>query len=126
MPRVKPATSAEPVETEVPYVDTAVLDDPTEPSELDELAAPQLQVGSVLRDRFLLKEKIADGGMGTVYKAMDRRLAETGENNPFVAIKVLNPRLSRNSAALRALQAGSGERALPFASEHRSFHRPRP
>ena len=96
--------AAEPAGEEVPYVDTEVLDDPTEPSELDEIASPQLQVGSVLRDRFLLKEKIADGGMGTVYKAMDRRLAETGESDPFVAIKVLNSRLSRNSVALRALQ----------------------
>ena len=100
----KPAEKPEPAAPEVPFVDTEVLDDPTEPSELDEIAKPQLQVGSVLRDRFLLKEKIADGGMGTVYKAMDRRLAETGESDPFVAIKVLNSRLSRNSVALRALQ----------------------
>jgi serine/threonine protein kinase len=42
--------------------------------------------------------------MGTVYKALDRRLAETGDANPFVAIKVLSPKLSRNGAALRALQ----------------------
>jgi len=40
-----------------------------------------VQVGSLLRDRFLLQEKISGGSMGVVYKAMDRRLAETGSKN---------------------------------------------
>jgi serine/threonine protein kinase len=64
----------------------------------------QLQVGSVLRDRFLLKEKVSEGSMGVVYKALDKRLAEAGEGETSVAIKVLSPQLSRNGAALRALQ----------------------
>ncbi len=63
-----------------------------------------LQIGSVLRDRFLLKERVAEGSMGVVYKALDRRLAEAGEEACFVAIKVLSPKLSRNGTALRALQ----------------------
>lgn len=63
-----------------------------------------IQVGSVLRDRFMLQERVADGGMGTVYKAMDRRLAEAGSEAPWVAIKVLSPQLSQNGQALRALQ----------------------
>ena len=61
-------------------------------------------VGSVLRDRYLLKEELAEGSMGVVYKALDRRLAEAGEGNSYVAIKVLSPKLSRNAPALRALQ----------------------
>jgi serine/threonine protein kinase len=90
-------------QNETPYVDTEVLEEPQEPV----APAPvqnQLQVGSVLRDRFLLKEVVSEGTMGAVYKAMDRRMAEAGEENPFVAIKVLNTRLSRNADALRALQ----------------------
>ncbi|MGI9206187.1 MAG: protein kinase domain-containing protein [Woeseiaceae bacterium] len=63
-----------------------------------------LQVGTVLRDRFLLKEQVAEGSMGVVYKALDRRLAEAGEEACYVAIKVLSPKLSRNGSALRALQ----------------------
>lgn len=63
-----------------------------------------LQVGSVLRDRFLLKEQVAEGSMGVVYKALDRRLAEAGEEACYVAIKVLSPKLSKNGTALRALQ----------------------
>lgn len=68
------------------------------------VADKQLQVGSVLRDRFLLKEKVSEGSMGVVYKALDRRLAEAGEKGAYVAIKVLSPKLSRNGSALRALQ----------------------
>lgn len=76
--------------------DTAVLPADT--------AEERVQVGSLLRDRFLLQERITGGGMGVVYKAMDRRLAEVGGDNPWVAIKVLSPQLSANGQALRALQ----------------------
>lgn len=62
------------------------------------------QVGSLLRDRFLLQEKIAGGSMGVVYKAMDRRLAEAGASDHWVAIKILSPQLAENGQALRALQ----------------------
>jgi serine/threonine protein kinase len=64
----------------------------------------RLQIGSVLRDRFLLQERVAGGSMGVVYKAHDRRLAEADGVDPWVAIKVLSPKLSRNAHALRALQ----------------------
>ncbi len=63
-----------------------------------------LQVGSVLRDRFLLQEQVSGGSMGIVFKALDRRLAETGHEAPFVAIKVISPVLAKNAKALRALQ----------------------
>ncbi|HEX2138182.1 MAG TPA: protein kinase [Woeseiaceae bacterium] len=64
----------------------------------------RLQVGSVLRDRFLLQERVAGGSMGVVYKALDRRIAEADGVDPWVAIKVLSPKLSSNAHALRALQ----------------------
>lgn len=64
----------------------------------------RLQVGAVLRDRFLLQQRVAGGSMGVVYKAHDRRLAEAEGFDPRVAIKVLSPKLSRNAHALRALQ----------------------
>ncbi len=63
-----------------------------------------VQVGSVLRDRFMLQERVTGGSMGVVYKAMDRRLAEAGTEAPWVAVKILSPKLSQNGAALRALQ----------------------
>lgn len=64
----------------------------------------RIQVGSVLRDRFMLQERVSGGSMGVVYKAMDRRLAEAGTGEPWVAVKVLAPQLSANGKALRALQ----------------------
>jgi serine/threonine protein kinase len=67
-------------------------------------ADARVQVGSVLRDRFMLQEKISGGSMGVVYKALDRRLAEAGSDQPYVAVKVLSPALAENGDALRALQ----------------------
>lgn len=67
-------------------------------------ADSRVQVGSLLRDRFLLQEKISGGSMGVVYKALDRRLAEAESPEPWVAIKVLSPQLAENAQALRALQ----------------------
>ncbi len=67
-------------------------------------SASRVQVGSLLRDRFMLQEKISGGSMGVVYKAMDRRLAEAGSKDHWVAVKVLSPELSENGQALRALQ----------------------
>ena len=64
----------------------------------------RVQVGSVLRDRFMLKQQVSGGSMGVVYKALDRRLAEAGSEPPFVAIKILSPKLSQSALALRALQ----------------------
>lgn len=64
----------------------------------------RLQAGSVLRDRFLLQKELAGGSMGKVFKALDRRMAEVDEATPWVAIKVLTPKLSRNANALRAMQ----------------------
>ena len=64
----------------------------------------RVQVGSVLRDRFMLQERVSGGSMGVVYKALDRRLAEAATGEPWVAVKILAPQLSRNGKALRALQ----------------------
>ena len=67
-------------------------------------ADARVQVGSVLRDRFMLKEQVSGGSMGVVFKALDRRLAEADSESPYVAIKVLSPKLSESPLALRALQ----------------------
>jgi len=92
-----PAPTADDTMSSTMVIQGADLEGPT-------TADGQIQIGSVLRDRFMLQERVADGGMGTVYKAMDRRLAEAGSDKPWVAIKVLSPQLSQNGQALRALQ----------------------
>ncbi|MDX1480443.1 MAG: protein kinase [Woeseiaceae bacterium] len=70
----------------------------------EEDEADQLQPGSILRDRFLLQKRVSGGSMGVVFKALDRRLAEVEGVEPWVAIKVVTPKLSRNALALRAMQ----------------------
>ncbi len=60
--------------------------------------------GSVVKDRFVLEEKIGQGGMGTVYKARDRRKEEAQDRNPYVALKVLNEDFKRHPRSLQALQ----------------------
>ncbi len=67
-------------------------------------AEARVQVGSILRDRFLLQQKVSGGSMGVVYKALDRRLAEAGSEQKNVAIKILSPALAEDGHALRALQ----------------------
>jgi len=103
--RKQPPTKPPPVAPE-PVADDAFGATTVIPSGfvLDKSAEARVQVGSLLRDRFLLHEKISGGSMGVVYKAMDRRLAEAGSKDHWVAIKVLSPQLAENGQALRALQ----------------------
>ncbi|NIS89219.1 MAG: protein kinase [Woeseiaceae bacterium] len=85
-----------------PMRSTVVL--PENPAPEAATADSRVQIGSVLRDRFLLQERVSDGGMGVVYKAIDRHLGEAASGSSLVAIKILSPALSNNELALRALQ----------------------
>ncbi|HYM34948.1 MAG TPA: serine/threonine-protein kinase, partial [Steroidobacteraceae bacterium] len=60
--------------------------------------------GTVVKDRFVLKEQIGRGGMGIVFAALDRRKEETRDPNPWVALKILSPEFARHDDALVALQ----------------------
>ena len=59
---------------------------------------------TVLKDRFILDEKIGQGGMGSVYKARDLRKVEAEDRNPYVAIKILTADLGSDADALITLQ----------------------
>ncbi len=83
------------------FASTTVISDDALP---ERPQAERAQVGSVLRDRFMLQKRVAGGSMGVVYRALDRRLAESGAAEQWVAIKVLSAALARNGNALRALQ----------------------
>ena len=63
-----------------------------------------VHIGSVVRGRFELESMIGEGGMGVVYRAVDRLHKEMQDRDPYVAIKILNSNLTRHPSALIALQ----------------------
>lgn len=63
-----------------------------------------LQVGDILKDRFVLEQVLGAGGMGVVFKALDLRKKEANDRDPYVALKVLNQAFRDNPVSLIALQ----------------------
>jgi hypothetical protein len=60
--------------------------------------------GSVLRERYVLEEPLGSGGMGTVYRALDRNRLDLAYESRYVALKVLRPEYSRRPEAVAALR----------------------
>ena len=63
-----------------------------------------ITVGEVIRDRFVLEEELGSGGMGTVFKALDRLRQEARDREPYVAIKILSEAFRRQPLSFIALQ----------------------
>jgi len=58
----------------------------------------------VLKERFVLEEMIARGGMGEVYKARDRLKEQYQDRDPFLAIKILSAECKTHPDFFMALQ----------------------
>ncbi|MEP0203720.1 MAG: serine/threonine-protein kinase [Halioglobus sp.] len=58
----------------------------------------------VIKDRFVLEERLGRGGQGQIYKARDLRKEEAKDDNPYLAIKFLGEDFSRHPMALISLQ----------------------
>ncbi|MBP2293206.1 serine/threonine-protein kinase [Azospirillum rugosum] len=67
-------------------------------------AAEPVQVGDVLKERFVLEQVLGAGGMGKVFLALDLRKQEASDRNPYVAIKVLKESLREHPSSIIALQ----------------------
>jgi serine/threonine protein kinase len=84
----------------------------------------ELQRGSILRDRYVLEERLASGGMSVVFRARDLHRAEQPRESPAIAIKLLredlrsmdsaNARLRREFRQTQALQHPGVVRMFDF------------
>lgn len=64
-----------------------------------------------LRERFVLQKKLGDGGMGTVYKALDLGAHLHKDPNSFVALKTLNADVLRDYPNARTALQREASRA---------------
>jgi serine/threonine protein kinase len=74
------------------------------PETMTWVIAQPLEPGTVVKSRFLLEQRLGEGGMGVVFKARDQRKEEAHDRDPYVAIKFLNAEFRRHPEALMALQ----------------------
>jgi serine/threonine protein kinase len=69
---------------------------------------PLPALGSTVHNRYVIESRLGSGGMGTVFKALDRYRCDLPEDNQHVAIKFLH--------------AGTDSRADMLANLRREFH----
>lgn len=64
----------------------------------------QAKLGDLLSNRYRLIELIGTGGMSHVYKAIDTFAEKAGDNEPYVAIKLLTSEFSTHPDAVTIMQ----------------------
>ena len=66
--------------------------------------APDLTSGAILRERFQVEDKLGEGGMGTVYSAVDLLKREAMDKDERIALKVMRPGIVDADLSFMGLQ----------------------
>jgi serine/threonine protein kinase len=83
-----PATAGEAISVDLSPVAPEIRREA--PASARESAPARLGSGFVLRGRYVIESQVGSGGMGTVYRALDRSRSEHAEIDARVAIKILH------------------------------------
>ena len=96
-------TTADPLASRLVTIGGAAAEWPL-PEEWAAEGHSPVDIGTVVRGRFELESVLGEGGMGVVYRAVDRLHEEMEDRDPHVAIKILSAKFKRHPDALIALQ----------------------
>jgi len=97
--RDEPALSTENTQDDSATLSPEIVDKPHRTKRYENLGP-----GVTLKERFVLLEKLGQGGMGVVFKAKDLLKVEAQDKDPYVAIKVLTDAFKKYSGSFIALQ----------------------
>jgi serine/threonine protein kinase len=64
----------------------------------------RVEIGRVLRDRYVIEKRLGSGGRGTVFKALDRFRSSLPPSQQYVAIKILHGVPHGRDAMIESLQ----------------------
>ena len=105
---VRVSSSGQEIEISEPSISIGEDDSPMSPKIVENphktARYENLGPGVTLKDRFVLLEKLGQGGMGVVFKAKDLLKVEAQDKDPYVAIKVLTDAFKKYSGSFIALQ----------------------
>lgn len=87
-------------ETPITHINMHLLPESTPASK----QLTSVDIGDTIKNRFVLDDLLGKGGMGSVYRALDLRKKEAGDNKPYIALKLLGDDFKHHPHALITLQ----------------------